>query len=233
MPFEKSSKNGELLGGSLSRQLSGSYNFVRGVVGNALYIPGDPDSNLYLGNRRDGCFWSPKLCTNGYTLALWIKIGPKKGKVLFFLTNGGHTKASYGISLHLKPTNRLGFWLSTSKRIFKVECIITRNKWFHLAVVWRYNKMLKAFIDGKICGSKVYGAQQIVSHTAYNGFYFGAENKGVKNELGGEATYDELLFWNEYKSETDIHNLFLSYLYLGNKPNHDQNVQDSTRYNLY
>ena len=212
LSFEYISGDNTIPGGSLDGTAYGAVSVEPGVSGNALYIKGDADSKIYLGDRRDSCFWYPELCVNGYTIAYWLKIGSKVGYELYFISNGGQRGLSYGIAFMLKLQSSLLYLYKQHSVWWKMECVVTKETWLHVAFVWSNTTGGKAFLNGQKCDEDAIGEANTRHSTIYNGYYFGKSNKRPTSEQhAGEAIFDELLFWPEDKSDGFISSLYDMY----------------------
>ena len=210
IPFEYLSSDSTVEGGSVLGEASGDVSIVPGIIGNALYVSGSSATNVLLGEQRDSCFWSPALCTNGYTMALWMKIGMKTGTELYYISNGGQASASYGVSINLASGPSLRLRVKTHDSWWSVNCPITKNEWHHVSFAWKSDTGIKAFLNGDECNDDTTAASNTRETSSFNGFYMGKPNTAV-TQKGGEATYDELLFWPEYKDENFISALYDMY----------------------
>ena len=197
-------------GGSVVGEASGDVSIVPGIIGNALYVSGSSATNVLLGERRDSCFWSPALCTNGYTMALWMKIGMKTGTELYYISNGGQASVSYGVSINLASGPSLRWAVKTHDSWWLVNCPITKNEWHHVSFAWKSDTGIKAFLNGDECNDDTTATSNTRETSSYNDFYMGKPNNAA-TQKGGEATYDELLFWPEYKDENFISALYDMY----------------------
>ena len=110
--------NQELVGGTYNGSISGNLQLIDGVVGKAAYFDGS--TTVDFGTDRDSCFNFPELCSNGFTMAFWIK-KPVTTREVYYISNGGQTQSSYGYFVCAKDHNklRLGFkttsmWFMTS-----------------------------------------------------------------------------------------------------------------------
>ena len=98
--------------------ISGNPNLVTGKVGKATYL----DGNTYvdLGNIRYICFGLPDLCSDGYSLALWMK-KPKVTTESYYISSGGQTTNSYGICVSALSSNLLYLSLKTKKKWYRTN----------------------------------------------------------------------------------------------------------------
>ena len=81
---------------------------VAGVVGPSLRLDqsviDDPAGNyINYGEHRDKCFGSLIQCPDGFTMAFWFKLGSYSGSAHYYISSGGQTKHSHGITVGAKP----------------------------------------------------------------------------------------------------------------------------------
>ena len=73
LPFDSIDGNTIPGGTYIGQVIEGTtFSLERGVLNNGLFLL---DTAVSIGNQRDSCFWLPDLCSDGFTLAIWIKLG--------------------------------------------------------------------------------------------------------------------------------------------------------------
>ena len=206
MPME-SLMSGQVLGGSYTGTVHGSSaSLVTGKLGKALHI-GIQQTYVDLGEIRDTCFGLLDLCPDGYTLSFWINRAwiDTPG---CYISNGGQTSSSYGISVSVNANGKVHFGLKTKYHWYKLDRPVPMESWHHIVMTWSPITMLDVCMDGELLGTSVKDANTRTS-SAYNNFRFGAPNN--VNRYFGEAYIDELLFWDSKKDPEFIQALFSHY----------------------
>ena len=123
-----------------------------GYYGNCLELDGTTNSWGYLGDNRSSCFWHPGLCSNGFTMIFWIHIYDQSESEVYFLSNGGQTGASYGISISYHGNNILKFCVKTNYRWWIANCPVSRNTWHQMGLTWDSASGSKFYMNGVKCG---------------------------------------------------------------------------------
>ena len=141
--------NEKLLGNSYPGNIVGSsVTLETGIVGKALRIAA-ANSYVNLGPIRDNCFGFPDLCPNGYTLALWLKRKQIGTSHNFYISNGGQTYISYGITVHGSDSNTIGITVkTTSKRWRIIQLTVPEGSWHHILFTWTESNGVYAYVNG-------------------------------------------------------------------------------------
>ena len=175
--------------------------------GGALYLNG-VNQWVDLGNQRQKCLGNLEWCPNGFTIALWLKMGTKSaaGTTLFYISSGGHTSASHGITMY-KKNDILGASFRTKSRRWTCMNLmsVSNEVWYHVTLTWRADIGVKFFLNGcprnmlQPCPS----VSQIVTSTPYNNFILGSRNSGtIPNTYMGECYLDKMMV---YEDVLDLH----------------------------
>ena len=124
-----------------------------GIVGKSLSV-GQNNSYVNLGAIRDNCFGFPDRCTDGYTLALWIKryfIGSNDN---CYITNGGESYLSYGIAIFSRSSGALRIKIKTTTALWRLDVASPLDRWHHVVLTWSHVKDLSVYIDGQLAGTR-------------------------------------------------------------------------------
>ncbi len=138
-----------MLLGTVDGEVHGGAVLADGTKGHDLYLDGI-DGWVDLGNQRHTCLGNLQHCVNGFTLSLWIKIGDKTGDALHYISSGGHTKLSHGISLKKRDgKRRMDFRLNSPGRCWVVEDPdpTVSNSWYHVIDVWHPTDGAKLYLN--------------------------------------------------------------------------------------
>ena len=197
-----------LLGGSYVGTVSGSgLTLVPGKLGKALSL-GNNNAFLDLGQLRDNCFGMPDLCSNGYSITMWLNRQDVLSGESYYFCSGGQTGASYGISIHGKTGSQLQFDIKTKTNWYRLTKVISTNTWHHIGFTWSEATLLKAYVDGQYVGQSTKQAYSR-SSTSLNNFYIGKPNNA--NKFYGKAILDEILFWDSPKDDAFFQAVYDSY----------------------
>ena len=198
-----------IVGGTYDGKVIGTgLSLVPGKLGQALDT-GANSAYVELGQEHRGtCFGTPDLCTNGYSLALWLYRRSYSSGEAYYVCTGGQTGSSFGISIHGKPDGKLGFDFKTKTHWYRLTHPVTFNAWHHVAFSWTPTDNLKAYVDGKYVGTSGKNPNTRAT-TQWNTFFIGKPNNN--NWYYGSAYIDEILFWNSYKQASFFQTLFQFY----------------------
>ncbi len=97
--------DGKLLG-SITGDIVGAIKVTEGKIGQALYTDG-ATQYVSFGNHRDKCVSNLQLCSDGLSIALWLKTEDMGEYGQYYISNGGKTYQSHGIALAIQ-NGRLG-----------------------------------------------------------------------------------------------------------------------------
>ncbi|CAH1793213.1 unnamed protein product, partial [Owenia fusiformis] len=180
-----------------------------GQVDQGIYLDGI-DQWVDLGNHRHECFGDLELCPNGYTLSMWLYIGPKVANEMYYFSSGGQTGSSFGVALFWLAGN-LGSWFSTRTEIWKVSYpgATLREQWRHIVLTWKQDEGLKLWIDCVNVESDTMSETRNVPNTPWNNVVLGRPNKNFAKF--GEAIIDELIFWDKKLPDERIEDLCVAY----------------------
>ncbi len=176
--MDKITSSTNTLVGTIPATIHGNPNIVtHAKSGSAHYLNG-VDQWVDLGNHRYKCLGNLEQCPNGFTIALWLKMGTKSatGTILFYMSSGGHTYASHGIAMYRK-SNFLGASFRTKIKRWSCSKLMTISDgvWYHLTLTWKEDNGVKFFLNG--CPKEMIQAcdtaTQIVTTTASNNLILG------------------------------------------------------------
>ena len=200
--------DGQLLG-SINGMLSGGAVLDNvGKIGKALYIDGI-SGYVDLGNHRDKCVANLDLCPAGITFTLWLKAEYSGNTRQFYLSNGGQSRLSHGVSLHRQDGHlRAQFRLINDCGWFLNDPITFMDDvWCHVMITWRLDVGGKLYVDGELRVEAEANSPNLHSADGpYNTFYIGRPNHN--DEEHGHAWIDEIKVYYEYKDAS-----FVSYFF--------------------
>ncbi len=214
-PMDEITSSTNTLVGTIPVTIHGNPNIVTDAKsGGALYLNG-VDQWVDLGNHRDKCLGNLEQCLNGFTIALWLKLGTKSaaGNNLFYMSSGGHTKNSHGIAMYRK-SNDLGASFRTKIKHWSCSKLMTVSDgvWYHVTLTWKEDDGVKFFLNG--CPKEMVQAcdttTQSVTTTASNNFILGSHNTGsIPNALMGECYLDDMMVYEHVMSLQVIWSIFV------------------------
>jgi hypothetical protein len=189
----------------------GSPTTSAGFFGNCVKLDGL--SAINFGWARNGCFLSPNLCANGFSLSMWIYNPGTKSGYSYYISSGGQTGTSYGFAITKQPTRHLAL-VKTKSHYYQCEFQMANQKWTHVAVTWYDDPAnpvdsLHVYVDGISVTTPATVSVSVFSGTsAYNLITLGSPNNVNNTQYFGQASFDEFLFWDEWKSAA-----FISYVF--------------------
>ena len=212
--------------GGLDTRVYGGPSLQPGVLRRSLQLDCSKQTLVVSGaSHRQECFGDLSKCAKGYTLALWIWFKDTVGSDGVYLTNGGHTAVSHGVSLELIQ-HALQFTFRTpSGEVWKNQFRGVRpERWYHVAAVWNArDKTMVMYVDGKMVNDVVRQTYQSSSgrhrqdttSLRYKYFYIGrnieyhiggagAPPEGHPTDPKGLIRVDELNFWAEPRTSDQI-----------------------------
>ncbi|CAH1776660.1 unnamed protein product [Owenia fusiformis] len=187
------------------------------IYNNAILDVGQVDQGIYLngldqwvdlGNHRHECFGDLQLCPNGYTLSIWLYIGPKVANEMYYFSSGGQTGYSFGVALRWLSGD-LSSWFSTRDEIWKVSHPGEKGVWQHIVLTWKQVEGLSLWINCTNVETDTVSDTRNVQTTQWNNIVLGRPN----NNFGyyGEAIFDELIFWDKKLEDERIEDLCVAY----------------------
>ena len=206
---------GGTLYGSVAGILNGDVELVTGKQRRALYTNG-LDQWVDLGNQRDNCMGDLEKCSNGFVMAMWLKMHryhkPGTTDDEYYLTNGGHTKYSMGVVL-LMRTKVFLVSFRTASRYWYVTTTAhnTLYTWHHVVLTWDATNGGKIYTNGMLDGEE----RRAISYTSnragdtYTKFIVGCENM-LPPRNAAEMTLDELRIWDAEMNEQEVWLMYVS-----------------------
>ncbi|CAH1797704.1 unnamed protein product [Owenia fusiformis] len=218
MPMEEIQSPDTLVGSCITGKINNNASLVEGRIGKGLNLDGINQS-VDLGNRRTECFGDLELCPNGYTLSLWLKIGKTSGRSLYYLSSGGQTYQSYGMTLLLQSSRILVTFTTKTKSWSVSYSSPTAAEWHQVVMTWKDPSIsdmytsdvakLSLWWDGVNVATANSFASRNVQTTVFNDFVIGRPNNGFARY--GEAVIDELIFWDKELDDARVMGLWESY----------------------
>ncbi len=96
--------SGESVGDGVNISLTNNPQTVAGMVGNGLHFDGI-NQYIDLGTHAGRCVGDIELCTQGFTMAMWIRPNDDKDPFSILVTNGVFWLNGRGLSIFLRPSN--------------------------------------------------------------------------------------------------------------------------------
>ena len=200
----------KLIGGTYTGATSGTVSLVPGKLGKAV-CTGGYGSSIDFGDLRGTCFGYPDLCDQGYTISLWLRRSQIAADAVsqFYISNGGHTSESYGISMSGKNDGTISFRFKTTTRWYVAQLPVPEAAWVHLTLSWHKRVGILVYLDGQYLGGSGLGEESEKAMTIFNIMYIGMPNNGYSHFA--RACMDEVLFWPEYKAADFVADVFDHY----------------------
>ena len=165
-------------------------------------------------NFQSRCIGNLEHCSNGFSLALWLKIGEKSmASDSYYISSGAQTYASHGVALLVKgQALHCAFKKTTSK--WKVsDYSVKQLVWYHVAVSWDIKIGARMYRDGILVSEAPTASTATYTPSGYDSLVLGRANNGLnKVATHGEGYIDELYLCEEFLQEKDIVYMYLSYL---------------------
>ena len=175
------------------------------LTGNSLLFDGA--TGVSFGNSHDECLGNLELCSDGITVAAWLKIGNKaKGtsNKLYFMTTGGQTYRAHGWTwylrngqLHYNAKNSTRRWSDLQTPVLPTE------KWIHLMTTWHHSEGTKIYVNFQV-------VNETTTSTAMNSpngnhlFTLALAYNPSKTSVFGNFTIDELQIWKKSATQETI-----------------------------
>ncbi|CAD5126716.1 DgyrCDS14778 [Dimorphilus gyrociliatus] len=153
-------------------------NLVQGVKGNAYHMSGS-QRLLLVENNRTTCIYNPSLCSNGYSISVWLNV-IKSNIEQYYISNGGHTSSSYGIA---------------------VVAVV----WPMGNDIIAYIDGVEIPPSDKVYDMKTYSTVS----TSYNNYYIGGMNTNLLPQYLGKGDIDELMIWDSQLTKETVKEIFL------------------------
>ena len=186
--------NGSLIG-SVSGELVGNIMLTQnGKTGQALYTDG-VSQYVNLGSHRDKCVANLVLCTEGISIALWLKTGDTGNDEQYYLSNGGQTPASHGFSLRKRYGSLHAHFRTLSGTLWIVHDASTPvdGLWHHVMVTWKQDIGANLYVDGQWRDDGNPGP--VNAQDDSDNFYIG--RRSDRDMEYGMAWYDDLRVYHE------------------------------------
>ena len=162
------------------------------------------------------CFSDVSQCVNGYSFAIWLKLGPSMSSDSsdgYVMSSGGQTsKVNPGgmkISVESGGDLDVGFRLrSVAKRWQKLIENPGIDEWVHITATWNKDGYLTVYVNGTKL-SPVGNTSYTPSGSVNSDIHIGKPNNAVDNFA--EVTLDEWYVWDEELTEEQVENIFRVY----------------------
>ena len=160
------------------------------------------------------CFSDLSQCAEGYTLAVWLRLGPMlTSQEKYILSSGGQTRGitTGGIAVVMK-NRKLSVEVrikSNLRKWIKNNISVEVDTWFHLAVTWEKNGNLTVFVDGTPLSPVTSSPYTVGASPSTANMHVGKPNNALN--YYGELTIDEWNYWNSSLRSNHIKSLYGSY----------------------
>ena len=169
------------------------------VFGHSLALDGS-SQYINLGNQRHACLGTLHLCSDGITVALWIKPEFNGHENQYILDGGGGTTKSHGISIFVHDPSIIQV---TSRKLvnnsvairYRVETEIILQEWHHVAVVLPPEGMASLYLDGCLKDKEDASFKPANGSTVRNDIYIGRSNKHNDNRYFKGLVDDIFVFY--------------------------------------
>ena len=131
-----------LIGRNIRGTMHNGTSLVPGHQGNAVQFDGI-DDYVDLGNHSDSCFGDIRLCTDGFTVSMWIKHG---------IVNTGETyfASGYPVGIWHKQTPNGQFKITARSSSFEWKSLFPAevDRWMFVSATWHPSGVLTSYVDG-------------------------------------------------------------------------------------
>ncbi|CAH1786996.1 unnamed protein product, partial [Owenia fusiformis] len=197
-----------LVGSGLNGRVYNNASLIEGKIGQGINLDGR-NQWIDLGQHRDECFGNLEMCPHGYTLSMWLKVGPKNAPEMYYFSSGGQTRSSYGITLHWLK-GKLDVRFSTRTKIWTVKYDgQMKGQWHHVVLTWNRDNELHLWVDGDEVAEDAEPTARNVQTTKWNDITMGRPNNAQTKY--GQAVIDELIFWDKRLDDERIEGLWDTY----------------------
>ena len=169
----------------------------------------DDTGFVNFGDQRDLCVGNLDHCTNGFTVALWLRTSTQTGKK-FFISSGAQTTMSHGIAVY-KHDGKVGSTFKTSSgQRWDAEgtFVLNPTTWYHMAVTWSLTSGLTMYVNGvKVVEATV--STSTDSGTSLRNLVLGRSNNVNQEsyQFTAYGHYDDMRVYYEEKSAVFISNI--------------------------
>ena len=193
--------------GSINGRVVGGIQLIDGKKGKALYTNG-VDQWVDLGNQKDNCMGDMEKCSNGFVIALWLKMyrnGTDADGGEFYLTTGGDSGMGFvqiGMILHVHIVSFPGdYWPAHCPTALSLQT------WYHVVVTWNSSNGAKTYINGDLVVERPFPVGKIPGNNGQPNVTLGISNI-LKSP--GQMAMDELRVMDAVMNEHDILMLYIA-----------------------
>ena len=158
------------------------------------------------------CFGDLSHCTEGYTLAMWLRAGAKAVSNMYYFSSGGQTGDSHGVAWYRQASS------GSLKCTFKVETeawhlsvIMEQSIWYHFVTTWHYGQGARMYKDGILVHKYSDPSPATYNPTCCNKVVLGAPNSAAS--YYGQVWIDDIITYEHLVDEGYVKVLYLSYFY--------------------
>ncbi len=145
-------ENGILVGSLNGLVINGAQISNETVFGHSLSLAGTR-RYINLGNQGHTCLGSLHLCSDGITVAFWVKPESHGLAQQFLMDSGGNTPNSQGITASVQDAAMIRVVLkrlfnNTMGKRYWLKSDIIMHKWSHIAVTMKPEDLAILYLDG-------------------------------------------------------------------------------------
>jgi hypothetical protein len=197
--------------------VGGIPSFVTGKDGKAIHIK----HPIYLdyGNQRSRCLGNYDLCSNGWTVAMWVYMTSIDGREPdYILSSGAQTiSCNVGIAVLYYNTGKLRCMLKNSHRTFDANVTMNLKIWFHLTITWSEDAGLMIYLNGNLATEDKVGKPKSPVADSFPKSTIGIPNtlinfntSSLYIDMFGMCFLDDFIIWERRLSAVTISDLYNS-----------------------
>ncbi|XP_074627543.1 uncharacterized protein LOC141885641 [Acropora palmata] len=190
-----------LVGNDWGRSVNGTVT-IAGIKGNAVYIKAGASGRFTLSaGLPTSCLFDPSLCSNGFTLMLWLWFKhTAQGKVLL-ASHGGAMRGFQMIQM-ASSTPQVAFFITSDNKMCSCSFSTPKEIWTHYVLTYRSltdASDIRVFLQGeevvdfvdKYCKDGIAATEQLLTQ-----FTIGPQEDENQENLP-EAAFDEIIVWHK------------------------------------
>ena len=198
--------NQTLFAFGIQASVTGNPILVAGKVGKAIEL-NTTQQGISFGVPDERCFGNLNYCSEGFTLAFWMKLSFQTTSKRVFLSSLATDDSGVVISAVLATFNKNYMTLTfvRANQIWSIEQQMD-DHWRHIGISWHRSYGLVLYVDGTQILTDTTGEAFCRNTTHINDISLKSVPKGVY--IYGEVLLDEFMFWDGWKNKNIMKQLY-------------------------
>ena len=158
------------------------------------------------------CFGDLSVCSDGYTLAMWLRAGVKSASpTQYYFSSGGQTILSYGVAWYRYRGNLLECMLRLETKKWVVSASMEISMWYHFVTTWHHDEGARMYRDGVLIDIDNAPENYPYLPNGYDNVVLGVPNN--VQDAFGEVWIDDIVSYEHIVDDEHVKDLYLSYFY--------------------